>query len=162
MPMTRAPCLMVCIDQADGDVPSLDRFMLPAGSPPLADWGDPTGNGEELTAIIATGGTTGPAKGVRVLNRSWGTMLECIGNIMALPAGDGDKVPVFLATAPLTHAAGPFTMAGIAMGATVVVLPQFDADEVMDAIAEHGVTHTFLPPTAVYTMLAHPRVRDVD
>lgn len=153
--------LMVCLDAAEGDAPALDAFMLPAGSPPLADRGDPTGNGEELTAIIATGGTTGPAKGVRVLNRSWGTMLETIGNIMAIDPRDGAH-PVFLATAPLTHAAGPFTMAGIAMGATVVVLPQFDADAVMDAIPRHRVTHTFLPPTAVYTMLAHPRVRQVD
>ncbi len=149
--------LMVCIDAADGDNPSQDQFMQAAGSPPVADWGDPTGNGEDLTAIIATGGTTGPAKGVRVLNRSWGTMLETIGNVMAV-----DTRPVFLATAPLTHAAGPFTMAGIAMGATIVVLPQFDADAVMDAIEHHRVTHTFLPPTAVYTMLAHPRVRNVD
>ncbi|KUR79173.1 class I adenylate-forming enzyme family protein [Novosphingobium sp. Fuku2-ISO-50] len=149
--------LMICLDADEGDAPSIDAFMLPAGSPRVPDWGDPTGNGEELTAIIATGGTTGPAKGVRVLNRSWGTMLETIGNIMAT-----DTPPVFLATAPLTHAAGPFTMAGIAMGATVVVLPQFDADAVMDAIVEHRVTHTFLPPTAVYTLLAHPRVRDID
>jgi len=99
---------------------------------------------------------------VRVLNRSWGTMLETIGNIMALKDTGDDRPPVFLATAPLTHAAGPFTMAGIAMGATVVVLPQFDADAVMDAIGQYRVTHTFLPPTAVYTLLAHPRVRDVD
>jgi acyl-CoA synthetase (AMP-forming)/AMP-acid ligase II len=154
--------LMVCIDAAEGDAPSLEQFMLPAGSPAVPDWGDPTGNGEELTAIIATGGTTGPAKGVRVLNRSWGTMLETIGNIMAMSPATADQPPVFLATAPLTHAAGPFTMAGIAMGATVVVLPQFDADAVMDTIEQHRVTHTFLPPTAVYTMLAHPRVREVD
>jgi fatty-acyl-CoA synthase len=148
---------LVCLDAEDAGNPSLDRFMLPEGSPPLPDWGEPTGNGEELTAIIATGGTTGPAKGVRVLNRSWGTMLETIGQIMAV-----EQAPVFLATAPLTHAAGPFTMAGIAMGATVVVLPHFDADEVMEVIGRYQVTHTFLPPTAVYTMLAHPGVRNHD
>ena len=148
---------LVCIDRDDGDAPSLDAFMRPEGSPPLPDWGDPPGNGEELVAIIATGGTTGPAKGVRVLNRSWGTMLETISNIMAC-----DVPPVFLATAPLTHAAGPFTMAGILMGATVVVLPGFDTEKVMDAFERHKVTHTFLPPTAVYTMLAHPEVRERD
>ena len=115
----------------------------------MPDIGDPLGNGEDLVALIATGGTTGPAKGVRVPNRSWGTMLETIGNIMAV-----EEAPVFLATAPLTHAAGPFTMAGIAMGATVVVQPGFHAEDFMSAIAEHGVTHTFLPPTAVYTLLA--------
>ena len=148
---------MICIDGADGGNPSLDAYMLPAGSPPVADWGEPMGNGEELAAIIATGGTTGPAKGVRVLNRSWGCMLETIGQIMAC-----DEPPVFLTTAPLTHAAGPVTMAGIAMGATVIVLPGFDADAVMAAFGANRVTHTFLPPTALYTMLAHPDVRTFD
>ena len=48
------------------------------------------------------------------------------------------------------------------MGATVVVLPRFDAELVMRAIGEHRVTHMFLPPTALYSMLAHPRVREFD
>jgi len=42
------------------------------------------------------------------------------------------------------------------------VLPGFDAERVMEAFSEHRVTHTFLPPTAVYTMLAHPDVRNHD
>ncbi|WP_428027894.1 class I adenylate-forming enzyme family protein [Altererythrobacter sp.] len=148
---------LVCLDQADGDTPSLADFMRPEGAPPVPDAGNPTGNGEDLVALIATGGTTGPAKGVCVPNRSWGTMLETIGNIMPV-----EGHPVFLATAPLTHAAGPFTMAGIAMGATVVVQSGFHADEFMAAIGEFGVTHTFLPPTAVYTLLARDDVRNFD
>ncbi|GAA0319869.1 AMP-binding protein [Sphingomonas oligophenolica] len=147
---------LICLDAAENGNPSLDQFMLPPGAPSAPDLGDPTGNLDEVTAIIATGGTTGRAKGVRVMNRSWGTMLETIGALM--PADH----PVFLATAPLTHAAGPFTMAGIAMGATVVVLPTFDAGEVMRAIQQHRATHMFLPPTAMYTMLAHPEVRAFD
>jgi acyl-CoA synthetase (AMP-forming)/AMP-acid ligase II len=71
---------MICLDKEEGDAPSLARFMLPADAPPAPDLGDPSGDPDKLTAIIATGGTTGPAKGVRVLNRSWGTMLETIGN----------------------------------------------------------------------------------
>ena len=148
---------MICLDQPDAANASLDDFMLAEGSGPVADWGEPNGDGDELTAIIATGGTTGPAKGVRVLNRSWGVMLETIGAIMPV-----QTPPVFLATAPLTHAAGPFTMAGVAMGATVVVLPAFEAEAVMDAFQRHRVTHIFLPPTALYTLLAHPRVAEFD
>ena len=148
---------MICLDAAVSGHPSLDAFMRPDGSAEAADFGDPIGNPEELTAIIATGGTTGPAKGVRVMNRSWGTLLESVGNSMPVKG-----VPVSLATAPLTHAAGPVTMASIAMGATVVVLSGFDAESVMAAIERHRVTHMFLPPTALYTMLAHPKVRDYD
>lgn len=146
----------VCLDEPGEDHPSLADFRESAQVGEIADWGDVAGNPEELVAIIATGGTTGPAKGVRVLNRSWGAMLETIVNVM--PCDD----PVCLATAPLTHAAGPFATAALAMGATIVVLPHFDSEEVMAAIEAHHVTHMFLPPTALYTMLAHPRVSDFD
>ncbi|MEI9964297.1 MAG: hypothetical protein WDM92_05940 [Caulobacteraceae bacterium] len=40
----------------------------------------------------------------------------------------------------------------------MVILPRFDAEAVMRAIQDHRVTHMFLPPTALYSMLAHPRV----
>ena len=147
---------MICLDAPDGETPSLDQVLQAVGDGAAPDHGDPTGDGAELVAIIATGGTTGPAKGVRIPNRSWGTLMETIGNLM--PCDD----PVCLATAPLTHAAGPVAAAAIAMGATVVVLQKFDAEQVMAAIQEHRVTHMFLPPTALYTMLAHPRVREFD
>ncbi len=147
---------LICLDAADGEYPSLDAFMLPEDAPDAPDLGDPIGNPDELTAIIATGGTTGPAKGVRIMNRSWGALMETIGNLM--PAEN----PVCLACAPLTHAAGPVAMAAVAMGATISVLPGFDAEDVMRAIQRDRVTHMFLPPTALYTMLAHPNVRDYD
>jgi fatty-acyl-CoA synthase len=148
---------MVCLDRPMNGHESLEEFMERAPSDHFPDIGDPIGNPEELTALIATGGTTGPAKGVRVMNRSWGAMLETICNIMPVKGK-----PVCLATAPLTHAAGPVTMAAIAMGATIVVLPGFDADAVMEAIGKHKVTHMFLPPTALYSMLGHPKVKDHD
>ena len=147
---------LICLDAQDGDHPSLDAFMLPEGAPDAPDLGDPVGNPDDLTAIIATGGTTGPARGVRIMNRSWGALMETVGNLM--PAND----PVCLACAPLTHAAGPVAMAAVAMGATISVLPGFDAEAVMRAIQRDRVTHMFLPPTALYTMLAHPDVRDYD
>jgi fatty-acyl-CoA synthase len=144
---------LICLDRADGDHPGLADFMLADDAPDAPDLGDPIGNPDELTAIIATGGTTGPAKGVRIMNRSWGAL---IGNLM--PADN----PVCLATAPLTHAAGPMAMAAVAMGATISVLPGFDAEAVMQAIERDRVTHLFLPPTALYAMLAHPHVRHYD
>ena len=147
---------LVCLDAPDGDHPSLDAFMASGGGGDFADAGDPVGNPNDLVAIIATGGTTGPAKGVRIPNRSWGTLMETIGALM--PAEN----PVCLATAPLTHAAGPVAMAAVAMGATVVILPRFDAELVMRSIGEHRVTHMFLPPTALYAMLSHPNARQFD
>ncbi len=150
---------LVCLDRPDGTAPSLDELMA-ADQADLADPHDPQeafGSPNERVAIIATGGTTGPAKGVIVTNRSWGAMVETVINAMPCEAP-----PVCLATAPLTHAAGPVAMAALAMGATVVILPRFDALGVMEAIERDRVTHMFLPPTALYAMLAHPRVSQFD
>ena len=147
---------VICLDRPDGEHPSLEAFMARGDGAAALDIGDPTGDPEDLVAIIATGGTTGPAKGVRVLNRSWGAMVETVVNAMPCAA------PVCLATAPLTHAAGPVAMAAMAMGATVVILPRFDPLTVMQAIQDHRVTHMFLPPTALYALLSHPRVGEFD
>ncbi|MEI9964298.1 MAG: hypothetical protein WDM92_05945 [Caulobacteraceae bacterium] len=92
---------MVCLDRANGDHPSLDAFMGRGDGGEAPDVGGPDGDPDDLVAIIATGGTTGAAKGVRVVNRSWGRHGRDRGHLM--PATD----PGVLATAPLTHAAAP-------------------------------------------------------
>jgi acyl-CoA synthetase (AMP-forming)/AMP-acid ligase II len=50
----------------------------------------------------------------------------------------------------------------MALGGTVVVLPKFEPAAVLDAIERHRVTYMFLPPTAIYMLLAHPGVRGRD
>jgi acyl-CoA synthetase (AMP-forming)/AMP-acid ligase II len=62
----------------------------------------------------------------------------------------------------MTHAAGGSALAYAAMGMTNVMLPGFDPQLVMEAIERHRVTHLFLPPTAIYRLLAHPDVRRRD
>jgi acyl-CoA synthetase (AMP-forming)/AMP-acid ligase II len=44
------------------------------------------------------------------------------------------------------------------IGATNVVMPGFDALEVLRNIERYRVTHLFLPPTAFYALLVHPDV----
>jgi acyl-CoA synthetase (AMP-forming)/AMP-acid ligase II len=46
------------------------------------------------------------------------------------------------------------------LGATNVIMPRFDAFEVLQNIEKFHVTHLFLPPTAFYALLDHPRARD--
>jgi acyl-CoA synthetase (AMP-forming)/AMP-acid ligase II len=72
------------------------------------------------------------------------------------------RPPVNLVAAPMTHAAGPLALASMALGGTVVVLPRFEPAEVLQAIARHRVTYMFLPPTAIYMLLADPNVREAD
>jgi acyl-CoA synthetase (AMP-forming)/AMP-acid ligase II len=145
----------ICIDGRTGRHESLDAFAGGArGAVP--DWADAHGNPEALMALIPTGGTTGPAKGVMMTQLAWGTMTE-----LALAAWRCED-PVCLLAAPITHAAGVVATVGAAFGATNVVLPGFDAGAVLESIERHRVTHLFLPPTAFYALLDHPRSRDYD
>jgi acyl-CoA synthetase (AMP-forming)/AMP-acid ligase II len=147
----RCPTLthFVCLDRSIGDDPSLDAFISTAAATALPDFSDPFGAPDDIVGLFPTGGTTGPSKGVVVTNLGWGTMLETLG------AAVGREVenPVSLVVAPITHAAGPVALGTMALGATQVILPGFDADQVLQTIAQHRVTHMYLPPTALYGVL---------
>ncbi len=146
---------VVCIDKAHGDAPALADFTKGVSA---ADFVEPPvdafGNMHELVGVFPTGGTTGPSKGANVTNLGWGTMIETAADAM----GGRTDVPVALVSAPITHAAGPIALSTLSLGATQVILPGFDAERVLRTIAERKVTHMYLPPTALYQLLASPEI----
>ncbi|MES2174920.1 MAG: AMP-binding protein [Pseudomonadota bacterium] len=156
----RVPSLtrFVCLDRVyDGD-PSLDQFICDSELDSLPDFSDPFGKPDDIVGLFPTGGTTGPSKGVVVTNLGWGTMIETLAQ-----AVDGRTLtPVSLVVAPITHAAGPVALATLSLGATQVILPGFDAAAVLDAIARHRVTHVYMPPTALYSLLDAPELAGSD
>ncbi|HXX28443.1 MAG TPA: AMP-binding protein [Terriglobales bacterium] len=156
----RVPSLryFVCLDRTDGVHPSLEEFMTSSRGAEESDWGDEYGNLDRLVGLVPTGGTTGPAKGVCVTSLAWGTMTE-----MATHYWRGDTAePICLNTAPLSHAAGVVAFTMFALGATNVILPKFEAGAVLHNIEHFRVSHLFLPPTAFYSLLAHPEVGRFD
>jgi fatty-acyl-CoA synthase len=157
---TRVPTLrhLVCIDAEDGENPSLEKFMERGVGTEDIDWADAGGNTGRLVGLVPTGGTTGPAKGVRVTSLSWGTFTEMASHYWRSEDAD----PVCLSVAPLSHAAGVVAFTMFTLGATNVVMPGFDALEVLRNIPRYRVTHLFLPPTAFYGLLAHPDVEKFD
>jgi len=156
----RVPSLrrLICLDRDDGANPSLDKFMAGGRNAVSVDWADTYGNLDRLVGLVPTGGTTGPAKGVRVTNLAWGTMTEMATHYWR--SCDADAV--CLNTAPLSHAAGVVAFTMFAMGATNVIMPKFDALDVLRNIERFRATHLFLPPTAFYGLLAHPDLRKFD
>jgi fatty-acyl-CoA synthase len=112
---------------------------------------------DELAFLANTGGTTGRSKGVMLTHGNWQALVSSL--VASMPM---KKPPVNLVAAPMTHAAGPLALASMALGGTVVILPKFDPPVVIEAIEKHRVTYMFLPPTAVYMLLAEPRVRTAD
>ena len=151
----RCPALrhLVCLDGEGADAPSFEDFIAgqPDRAPELAD---------ERDAVIShftSGGTTGRPKGAMWSNLIWEAW--CANVYAHLPIG---KPPVHLVATSMAHGAGVFAWPAMAFGGTTVCLPKADPLAVMEAIDRHGVTHTFMPPTLIYMMLAHPRAREFD
>ncbi len=104
-----------------------------------------------------TGGTTGPSKGAVHTHRT----LEMMGLALA----DGFNVTSesrHLCVAPLTHAAGLLVLGFTVKGGVNIIMPGFDPDVLLNLIETEKVTHLYLPPTAVYGLLAHPRTKTTD
>jgi acyl-CoA synthetase (AMP-forming)/AMP-acid ligase II len=64
--------------------------------------------------------------------------------------------PVYLALAPLTHAAGVLCFPVMALGGEIVIMGKPDLGAFLSLVESRGVTHTFLPPTLIYMLLGHP------
>jgi fatty-acyl-CoA synthase len=125
----------------------------------LADGGpeyDPTPP-DDTVMIVGTGGTTGRPKGVELGDRTLETMTAIV--LMSYPFSGR---PVYLAMAPLTHAAGVLCFPVMALGGRIVVMPAPDAGAFLANIERHRVTHTFLPPTVIYQLLGHPDLAGTD
>jgi acyl-CoA synthetase (AMP-forming)/AMP-acid ligase II len=143
----------VCIDgPSSGNGASLDEWLEGIGDAPI----EVKVPGDALASLACSGGTTGLPKGVMTSHRTWAYRIAEAMIRLAHPR------PVHLVAAPMTHGAGTGALELMALGATHVVLPGFDAGAVLEAIARHGVTHVFLPPTALYRVLAHPALRSGD
>jgi acyl-CoA synthetase (AMP-forming)/AMP-acid ligase II len=70
--------------------------------------------------------------------------------------------PVHLVVAPMSHAAGTIAFATCAYGGANIILGSTEPAAIVEAIGHHRVTQLFLPPTAIYKLLAHPGVREGD
>jgi fatty-acyl-CoA synthase len=111
----------------------------------------------DTVMLVGTGGTTGSPKGVQLSAANIDTMTALA--LMSYPFGDA---PVYLAMAPLTHAAGVLCFPIMASGGSVVIMRKPDVPEFLDLVEAHRVTHTFLPPTLIYVALQDPTVASRD
>jgi len=144
---------IICIDGEIADTPSLDAWIEGTSEDEIYLSHDP----DRLFAVQPTGGTTGAPKGVCLPNKA---LENIVANMAAVQPPRGR--PVFLAVAPLTHAAGMVAQSLLPFGASIVVMSHVDKTAILRAIPQFGITHTFLPPTVIYELLAHPEARTTD
>ncbi|TFH32220.1 MAG: alpha/beta fold hydrolase, partial [Anaerolineales bacterium] len=113
----------------------MDRLMMDASrEPPAADV-----NPDDLAVILYTSGTTDDPKGVCLTHKNLvANALQTRHWIPDLKTGK----EVFLSVIPLTHSYGMTNAMNIpiAMGATIVLLPVFELQQVLDSIKAYKPT----------------------
>jgi fatty-acyl-CoA synthase len=158
------------VDAIRADLPRLRTLICLDGSYLGAfEWADFLASGgepvdrqslDDLAMIVGTGGTTGRPKGVMLTGANIDAMTAI--TLMSYPWPDDGAPPTYLALAPLTHAAGVLCFPVLCRGGAVVIMRAPAVGGFLDAIEEHRVTHTFLPPTLIYMVLDHPSLPDRD
>lgn len=103
-------------------------------------------------AIKFTGGSSGVPKGVLQPYRAWNACAASLIHALGLTARDR-----YLVAGPLTHGSSCYVTPVLAQGGALVLIePRPRPAQILAALAERAITTTFLPPTAIYMLLAQP------
>jgi long-chain acyl-CoA synthetase len=141
----------------DGPCPAgmSDYHQLIQSSAPAEDVGR---TGGDLFTINYTGGTTGRSKGVML---SHANSVAC--GIASLADGLFTENAVYLTAMPMFHTGGIWPWVScMSSGATTLLLPGFDAEDVLKAIQTERVTESLLVPTMIQRLIEHPKFSDYD
>jgi long-chain acyl-CoA synthetase len=156
----------VLVDSLRRDLPHIEKFIC-IGTGRLPAWAEGyeallaaqaalpvpyAVHEDDWHSIYYTSGSTGQPKGVVLSQRNW---LVTVRNHMTGPLQRACQDDVFLHAAPMSHASGAMALTHYVVGARQIVMPRFDAKGVLEAIAEQGVTTTFLAPTMIRMLLQH-------
>jgi acyl-CoA synthetase (AMP-forming)/AMP-acid ligase II len=144
---------LVRLGEGDDFAPGFQDWLDTAKDDPSAAAAQP----DDVVALVGTGGTTGRPKGVMLTDRNLEVMSAI--TLMSYPF---DGRPVYLALAPLTHAAGVLCFPILARGGEVVIMAKPDVGRFLELVERHRVTHTFLPPTLIYMVLGHEALDRTD
>ena len=142
---------------ADGAAPAGSDALALEDLPAAAGWEVASPAHSELSTVLLTSGTTGPAKGVMMTNAQTHTIArECAEG---LRMGPDD---VFYCFHPLFHMAGRFgaLYAALVMGARVTLDVGFTPESWIDRIRECGATVTIAHGPMIEMVHATPRRPD--
>lgn len=145
---------------------SPDDAKLPAGATSWDKWlaqfpPIEAGPAEPPGSMIYTSGTTGHPKGVRRAPPTpeqavaWAGI---IGKVMGFNATYGDpRDMVTVVTGPMYHSApNAYGLYAFRVGANIILQPRFDAEELLQMIERHKVTHLHMVPTMFVRLLKLP------
>jgi long-chain acyl-CoA synthetase len=149
-------------------VPAQARFAVGGEIPGFRPWSEvEVESAEPLEQPLAgdcmlyTSGTTGRPRGVRKIARPEGLPPSIFGRagmaMMQAFMAEAERDGAHLVSVPLYHA-GPLTYCDGAalLGADVVLMERFDAEEFLSLVEAHRVTSAFLVPTQFVRLLRLP------
>jgi long-chain acyl-CoA synthetase len=141
--MAGATCGLVrpgAFEESLDAAPTADREVVPRA-------------GGDTAVILYTSGTTGTPKGAELTHDNLVRNADVSTELFALTADD-----VVLGALPLFHAFGQTCglNASIAAGASLALLPRFDAGAALELIERQGVTVLQGVPTMFAALLHHP------
>ncbi|MGH1355902.1 MAG: malonate--CoA ligase [Thalassovita sp.] len=141
----------------DATVMTLDKYGtgtltadLPAPDPAF----QPTARGaDDLAAILYTSGTTGRSKGAMLSHKNLASNSDSLRELWRFTPDD-----VLIHALPIFHTHGLFVATNVALlsGASVVFLPKFDAEAILDAMP--NATSLMGVPTFYTRLLDDPRL----
>ncbi|MBN1664175.1 MAG: long-chain-fatty-acid--CoA ligase [Deltaproteobacteria bacterium] len=136
--------------------PMLSYEDLIAGASPREP--DVSMGDDDIFRLSYTSGTTGVPKGVVQHNRAAMTSFH---NVL-IDGLDIKKDDVVALTSPVTHASGAMILPHFIRGAKVVILPGFDAKQLLQTVEKERVTTLYLVPTTIVMLLNDPDLKKYD
>jgi acyl-CoA synthetase (AMP-forming)/AMP-acid ligase II len=113
----------------------------------------------DVAVLPYSSGTTGLMKGVMLSNRNLVANIEQAWTSM--PLGEDDTLVGLL---PFFHSYGQTVVLnlGLAKGATIVTMPRFDLDALLEIVEKHRVTWLHIVPPIVLAFATAPQIDERD
>ncbi len=111
---------------------------------------------EDLAAVLYTGGTTGLPKGVMLTHENIQSAVQTVARMERSTEND-----VALCFLPFNHVFGQVHImnATIFSAGGLVLMPGFDLEQALEAIAQQGVTKLYAVPTIYVRLLQVPELK---
>jgi len=114
--------------------------------------------GDDVAAVMYTGGTTGQPKGVMLTHANMFT--NSLNSLATIARG---PEVVCVQTAPMFHIGGAALMLQVLQWlGKQVILPAFDETVLLETLQREKGTETFIVPTMLKRMIEHPRFSEYD
>jgi acyl-CoA synthetase (AMP-forming)/AMP-acid ligase II len=143
---------------AYGDPTGLDSYPAlrdAAGEPALS----PPDLQDDVVQLY-TSGTTGLPKGVRLNNANFAAFLRLRNEVPGFSYKADETVLILM---PLFHVAGTnISFAGLAAGARLIVMAEFNPPEALRLMGEEQVAHVFFAPVMINVLLQTPQIATTD